>query len=132
MLGKTLWAERRLSKQLRGGAVFVNAARELASGQAPSRVGSTALPAVGARDELFFSNPADTGARDRMTVRRSDDGGRTNAGPSSARQTLAFLCAWLNILFSTQNFVKYQSRGKNGECATPFSWSVTCTCTRKY
>eukprot|EP00937_MAST-01D_sp_MAST-1D-sp2_P005666 g5666.t1 len=38
---------------------------------------NTALPAVGARDELFFSNPADTGARDRMTVRRSDDSGRS-------------------------------------------------------
>ena len=52
------------------------------------------------------------------------DAVRTNAGPSSARQTLALLCAWMKILFSTQNFVKSQSRGKNGECATPFSWRL--------
>merc|ERR1719345_469745 len=29
---------------------------------------------------VFFSNPADTHARDKLTVRRSDDGGRTWVG----------------------------------------------------
>jgi sialidase-1 len=36
---------------------------------------NTAAPVKGAKDVLFFSNPADKSSRDKMTVRRSDDSG---------------------------------------------------------
>ena len=73
---------------------------------AGSAAAAPMAPSTGESGALFFSNPADTSHRDKMTVRRSDDSGATWgtsklvwAGPASYSTLVAISDTHIGLVF---------------------------------